>query len=65
MGADFSSVWYKGDAEAGVLTLNFLAHKADGRELVSSVMLSDPGRQPGPARQAEATALARGGLELS
>lgn len=65
LGADFSSVWFKGGAEPGVLTMNFLAHKADGRTLVSSVMLTDPDGSLDPSALAEATALARGGLELS
>ncbi|MPZ82027.1 MAG: hypothetical protein GEV28_17195 [Actinophytocola sp.] len=65
LGGDFPAVWYQGGAEPGVLTLNYLAHKADGRTLVSSVMLTDPDGTLTPSTQTEAFALARGGLELS
>ncbi|MDT7797801.1 MAG: hypothetical protein QOI78_1234 [Actinomycetota bacterium] len=40
--AKFPEVWFKGGSEPGVLTLNYLAHTADGRALVTSVMVSDP-----------------------
>jgi hypothetical protein len=38
----FPTVWFKGGSEPGVLTLNFLARTANGRTLVTSVMVSDP-----------------------
>jgi hypothetical protein len=38
----FPQVWFKGGSEPGVLTLNYLARTADGRSLVTSVMVSDP-----------------------
>jgi beta-lactamase family protein len=38
----FPEVWFKGGSEPGVLTLNYLARTADGRSLVTSVMVSDP-----------------------
>lgn len=40
--AEFPQVWFKGGSEPGVLTLNYLARTADGRSLVTSVMVSDP-----------------------
>jgi hypothetical protein len=40
--AKFPEVWFKGGSEPGVLTLNYLARTADGRSLVTSVMVSDP-----------------------
>ncbi|MFJ1763652.1 serine hydrolase [Amycolatopsis sp. NPDC088138] len=40
--AKFPEVWFKGGSEPGVLTLNYLARTADGRALVTSVMVSDP-----------------------
>ncbi|WP_328443255.1 serine hydrolase [Amycolatopsis sp. NBC_00438] len=40
--AKFPAVWFKGGSEPGVLTLNYLARTADGRSLVTSVMVSDP-----------------------
>lgn len=40
--AKFPDVWFKGGSEPGVLTLNYLARTADGRSLVTSVMVSDP-----------------------
>lgn len=40
--ATFPEVWFKGGSEPGVLTLNYLARTADGRSLVTSVMVSDP-----------------------
>ncbi|MGH3759136.1 hypothetical protein [Actinophytocola sp.] len=63
--ASFPEVWFKGGSEPGVLTLNHLARTADGRVLVSSLMLSDPDRAPPGSSRAEAMALVRGGLELA
>ncbi|UOZ10945.1 serine hydrolase [Amycolatopsis sp. WQ 127309] len=40
--AKFPEVWFKGGSEPGVLTLNYLVRTADGRSLVTSVMVSDP-----------------------
>ena len=40
--ATFPDVWFKGGSEPGVLTLNYLARTADGRSLVTSVMVSNP-----------------------
>jgi hypothetical protein len=38
----WSSVWFKGGSEPGVLTLNYLASTRDGRTFVVSVLTSDP-----------------------
>ena len=39
---EFPTVWYKGGSEPGVLTMSYLVRGADGRTLVTSVMLSNP-----------------------
>ncbi|MCT2582624.1 class A beta-lactamase-related serine hydrolase [Actinophytocola gossypii] len=62
---EFPTVWFKGGSEPGVLTVNYLARTADGRTLVSSVMLADPDGALDPSITPKAIALARGGLELA
>ena len=42
--ARFPVTWFKGGSEPVVLTLNYLARTADGRSLVTGVLLSDPTR---------------------
>lgn len=62
----YPQVWFKGGSEPGVLTLNYLARSSDGRLLVSSVMLTDPGHALDSATVTPAAlALARGGIELA
>jgi beta-lactamase class A len=63
--ARYPLVWFKGGSEPGVVTLNYLAHAADGRLIVSSVMLADPGSPVSDAALEEALALARGGIQLA
>jgi hypothetical protein len=63
--AEFPDVWFKGGSEPGVLTLNHLARRADGRVLVSSVLLANPAGELDSSVQAKAFALVRGGLELA
>ncbi|GAB2545029.1 serine hydrolase [Nocardia heshunensis] len=41
-GTQFPTVWSKPGSEPGVLSLNYLARTADGRTLVTSLMVSDP-----------------------
>jgi beta-lactamase class A len=38
----YPTVWYKGGSEPGVLTMNFLVRAADGKIVVTSVMLGNP-----------------------
>jgi hypothetical protein len=61
----FPEVWFKGGSEPGVLTLNYLARTADGRSLVTSVMVSDP---VAPLNEnhvaARGIAVAKGGVAL-
>lgn len=57
-------VWYKGGSEQGVLTLGFLARRADGTVAVVAVMLSDPGRALGPGVALKAIADARAAFGL-
>jgi hypothetical protein len=63
--AEFPQVWFKGGSEPGVLTLNYLARTADGRSLVTSIMVSDP---VAPLREdhvvARGIALAKGAVAL-
>ncbi|MFB9238633.1 serine hydrolase [Plantactinospora siamensis] len=40
--AGWSTTWYKGGSEPGVLTMNYLARTVDGRTFVAAVLLSDP-----------------------
>jgi hypothetical protein len=59
-------VWFKGGSEPGVLTLQFLARAADGRIIVSSLMLANPGSPIDEAAViGKAIALARGGIQLA
>ncbi|HEX2132958.1 MAG TPA: serine hydrolase [Actinophytocola sp.] len=62
---EFPEVWFKGGSEPGVLTFTYLARTADGRTLVTSVMLADPDGALDPLVTFQAQALARGGLELA
>jgi len=61
----FPTVWFKGGSEPGVLTMNHLAATADGRVVMTSVMLADPDAEIDPALTFEVLALARGGLRLA
>lgn len=61
----FPTVWFKGGSEPGVLTMNHLAATADGRVVMTSVMLADPDSEIDPALTFEVLALARGGLSLA
>ncbi|GAA3350858.1 serine hydrolase [Amorphoplanes nipponensis] len=64
--AEFPTVWFKGGAEPGVLTFNYLARTADGALLTASLMLSDPVRPLPEATVApQVTALLRGALQLA
>jgi hypothetical protein len=59
-------VWYKGGSEPGVLTVNYLARAADGKLIVSSVMLANPGSAFSELGVlGTALALARGGIQLA
>lgn len=62
---EFPTVWFKGGAEPGVLTFNYLTRTAEGRTLTASVMLTDPTGELAPRTADEALALIRGGLELA
>jgi hypothetical protein len=62
----FPTVWFKGGSEPGVLTLNYLAHAADGSLIVASLMLSDPSHPLNETTVAsQAVALLRGALQLT
>lgn len=61
----FPTVWFKGGSEPGVLTMNHLAATADGRVVVTSLLLADPRGVLDPALTFEVLALARGGLRLA
>ncbi|HUQ61155.1 serine hydrolase [Lentzea sp.] len=63
--AAFPEVWFKGGSEPGVLTLNYLARTADGRSLVTSVMVSDPVAPLNEAHVvAQGIAVAKGAVAL-
>jgi Beta-lactamase enzyme family len=63
--AAYPLIWFKGGSEPGVLTVNYLARAADGQLLVSSLMLTSPGRALNEAAiTGEVLALARGGIQL-
>jgi len=42
--AHYPVTWFKGGSEPGVLTLSYLVQAADGRLIVSSLMLSNPAK---------------------
>lgn len=42
LGPEFPTVWYKGGSEPGVVTMSYLVRTADGRTLVTSILLSNP-----------------------
>jgi hypothetical protein len=60
----YPTVWFKGGSEPGVLTLNYLVRTSDGRTVVSSFMLADPGRAFDASIKVLALALVRGGIRL-
>lgn len=61
----YPTIWYKGGSEPGVLTMNYLVRAADGRIVVTSVMLSDPADAfDETTAVAEATAVVRGATRL-
>lgn len=64
--AAWSSTWFKGGSEPGVLTLNYLARTSGGQAYVLSMMLSDPAAAlPESSLIPEVLALVRGGLSLA
>jgi hypothetical protein len=64
--AGFSTTWFKGGSEPGVLTASYLARAADGSLYTASLMLSDPSHAFDEATAAaQATALLRGALQLA
>lgn len=63
--SEYPVVWFKGGSEPGVLTLNHLARTDDGRVIVASVLLENPGGPIDPAAATEALALVRGGIQLA
>lgn len=63
--ASYPKVWFKGGSEPGVLTLNYLARRSRGRTVVTSVMLSDPGKAFAGTTPLDAAAVARAGIRLA
>jgi len=64
--ARFPTVWFKGGAEPGVLTLNYLARTADGALVSASLMLSDPNHPLDESTiDPPALALLRGAIQLT
>jgi hypothetical protein len=62
--SQWSSVWYKGGSEPGVLTLGYLATNSRGQSFVVSAMTSNPAAPLSAAAQADLLAIARGAFEL-
>jgi Beta-lactamase enzyme family len=61
----FPTTWYKGGSEPGVVTLHYLAGTADGRTLVTSLMVSDPIMAPDTmVVAAKGQAVIRGAFDL-
>jgi beta-lactamase class A len=64
--ATWSTTWFKGGSEPGVLTLNYLARQNGGATYVVSVMLSDPtAALPEASIITELMAVVRGGFALA
>jgi hypothetical protein len=63
--ADWRTTWFKGGAEPGVLTLNYLARTTAGATYVVSAMLSDPAAPIPDTAAGELQALVRGGFALA
>jgi hypothetical protein len=63
--AGWRTTWFKGGAEPGVLTLNYLARTTTGETFVVSAMLSDPAAPIPNAAAAELQGLVRGGFALA
>ncbi|ATL69093.1 serine hydrolase [Nocardia terpenica] len=61
----YPTVWFKGGSEPGVLTFNNLARSASGKLLVSSVMLSDTGKELPGLDTLSAVAVAHAALQLA
>lgn len=62
----YPEIWFKGGSEVGVLDLTYRVRTADGRTLVTSIMLSNPAAPlPEATVVPEAQALIRGALALA
>ena len=62
----YPEIWFKGGSEVGVLDLTYRVRTADGRTLVTSVMLSNPAAPlPDATVNPEAQALIRGALAMA
>ncbi|HXW34462.1 MAG TPA: serine hydrolase [Acidimicrobiales bacterium] len=62
--SQWSSVWFKGGSEPGVLTLGYLAKNSRGQSFVVSVMASNPAAALGSGATADLLAIVRGAFEL-
>ena len=63
--AQWSSVWFKGGSEPGVLTLNYLATTKSGHEYVVSVLAENPSHTIGPTAPATLIGAVKGAFQLA
>jgi hypothetical protein len=62
--SQWSSVWFKGGSEPGVLTFGYLATNTRGQSFVVSAMTSNPTAPLSAAAPADLLAIVRGAFEL-